>query len=572
MKTLNKSIYSFFFIVLMVSISACSDYFEPEPDKNRSEEQIWSIPDYAEGILMAAYKEMPNMYNTYGSDFLDCATDNATSNNYGASMVKLRSGGWSSNSNPIDVWSSSFDQIRNINLFIKNGLDITYVDYNDELNAARQERLKGEAYFLRAWYQWLLLQNHAGPASDGTVLGYPILTQVYTQDEEVKIARNTYDECLQQIIDDCDTAAVYLPEEYVKGAPDEINDNQIGRATSVAALALKSRAALYAASPLFTVSEQAKWEHAAQLAKAAIDVIGSLPAIDESFYNDENSPELIVRKYALNRSLESANFPVILMGNGRTNPSQSLVDAFPMANGYPISDVANSAYDASAPYQGRDPRFYRTILYHGATFKDSIIDMSTTGLNSELASPERASRTGYFLRKWLSPDVNLEIGNQKSDNHYFALFRKVEMYLNYAEAANEAWGPEADPLGLGLSAKDAINEVRSRAGIGSTAYVDEMAAKGILAMRELVQNERRLELCFENHRFYDLRRWNSSLDKLNETIKGVKIERVVTEVDTTFEMTSIDVENYNFDQHMLYGPIPFNEVLKSSEIVQNRGW
>ncbi|MBR8534475.1 RagB/SusD family nutrient uptake outer membrane protein [Carboxylicivirga sediminis] len=574
MKTQKYNITSLFLILLMVLASGCSDYFEPEIDKNRTEEQIWSIPDYAEGILMAAYKEIPDMYNTYGGDFLDCATDNATSNRYGASVDKLRAGGWSSNYNPLDVWGAAFNQIRNINLFIENGLDITYVDYNKEIDSAKKARLKGEAYFLRAWYQWQLLQNHAGPNEQGTVLGYPILTRVYTQDEEVKLARNTYAECVQQILNDCDTAAAYLPLEYLKGdeIPEEINDNQIGRATATAALALKSRAALYAASPLFANNETDKWATAAQLAKATIDVIGALPSIDEKFYNDENSPELIMRKYALNRALESSNFPVVLFGQGRTNPSQNLVDAFPMANGYPISDDLNSGYDESMPYEGRDPRFYRTILFHGALFKDSTIDMSTTGLNSELASPERASRTGYFLRKWMSPDVNLEVGNAKSDNHYFALFRKVELYLNYAEAANEAWGPEADPLGLGLTAKDAINAVRSRAGIGSTAYADNVASDGADAFRSLVHNERRIELCFESHRFYDLRRWNSSLEQLNTTIKGVKVERIVSDVDTTFQLTPIDVENYQYGQHMFYGPIPFSEVIKSGEIVQNKGW
>ncbi|MCG8582907.1 MAG: RagB/SusD family nutrient uptake outer membrane protein [Bacteroidales bacterium] len=568
-----KHIYkTLFFAVPMLWLNACSDYFEPEPDKNRTEEQIWSIPDYAEGILLSAYKEMPDMYNTYGGDFLDCATDNATSNNYGSSMVKLRYGGWSSNSNPLDVWTTSYNQIRNINLFIQNGLDITYVDYNEEIDQDRKERLKGEAYFLRAWYQWLLLQNHAGPDNNGTILGYPILTRVYTQNEEPKLTRNTYDECIQQIFDDCDTAALYLPQEYVKGAPDEINHNQVGRATSIAALALKSRAALYAASPAFAMAEQKRWADAAKEAKAVIDVIGTLPAIDEQYYNDANSAELIMRKYAFNRSLEVANFPVVLFGKGRTNPSQNLVDAFPMANGYPITDAANSGYDSNSPYLGRDPRFYRTILYHGAMFKDSTIDLSTTGLNSELVSPERASRTGYFLRKWMSADVNLEVGNQKSDNHYFALFRKVEMYLNYAEAANEAWGPDADPSGLGLTAREAINAVRNRAGITSTAYVDQLAAQGPSVFRELIHNERRIELSFENHRFYDLRRWNSSIDQLNATIRGVKIERVVTDIDTSFQIHPIDVETFNYEPHMFYGPVPFNEVLKSSEIVQNKGW
>ena len=564
---------SWFFIILVLSLSACNDYFEPELDENKTEEQIWSHPDYAQGILMAAYKAMPEMYNTYGSDFLDCATDNATSNVYGTSMEKLRFGAWSANSNPIDEWNAAFNQIRNINLFLENGLELTYVDHNAEIDSLRKVRLKGEAYFLRAWYQWLLLQNHAGPDANGNILGYPILTKVYTQDEELKLARNTYEECLQQLNDDCDTAAVYLPAEYEKGTdvPEEINDNHIGRATKLAALALKSRATLYAASPLFTTNDIQKWERAAISSKAIIDEIGTLPSFSVDDYNEQNSAELIMRKYDQGKALENANFPTVLFGRGRTNPSQNLVDAFPMANGYPITDEMNSGYDEALPYEGRDPRFYNTILYHGATLKDTVIDLSTTGANSVLASPERVTRTGYLLRKWMSEDVNLEVSNPKTDIHYFALFRKVEMYLNYAEAANEAWGPDGDG-GLGMTAREAINAVRSRSGINSTAYVDEVATQGLAAFRELVQNERRIELCFENHRFFDLRRWNSSLEQLNTTIKGVQIDRVVTDIDTTFQMTPIDVETYSYQDHMLYGPIPFSEVLKSSEIVQNKGW
>ncbi|TLX75798.1 RagB/SusD family nutrient uptake outer membrane protein [Labilibacter sediminis] len=566
---INISVAAF----MALSFVGCNDYFEPEIDENRSEEQIWSHPEYAEGMLLGAYKAMPSLYNTYGNDFLDCATGNATSNNYGASMIRMSLGGWSSNSNPIDSWSDSFQQIRNINLFIEKGLDVVYVDHNAELDSMRKVRLKGEAYFLRAWYQWQLLQNHAGPDENGNILGFPILTKVYTQDDEVNIPRASYEACLQQILDDCDTSSMYLPFKYESGAHIEINENNVGRATKTAAMALKSRASLYAASPLFNpVLDSEKWKIAASLSKDIIDVIGNLPSINTTFYNDPNSSELIMRKYEVNKSLETANFPLVLNGNGRTNPSQNLVDAFPMANGYPIADEINSGYLEDDPYTGRDPRFYSTILYQGASFKDTTMDFSTDGPNSELASPERASRTGYMLRKWMSPDVRLDIGNPKTDEHYYALFRKVEMYLNYAEAANEAWSPEGDPLGIGMTAKDAINAVRSRAGITSTAYVDEVAAQGKEAFRELIKNERRIELCFENHYFYDLRRWNSSIDQLNETIQGMEIERVITETDTTYQLTVVDVKTYNYQDYMLYGPIPYSEVLKSSEIVQNKGW
>ncbi len=558
-------------LTILLGLAGCDSFLEVSPDGNFTEDKLWEDPTYAEGVLMNAYNAIPVFYTNFSHGFLDCATDNAVTNNYGSALVRMASGGWTAGSNPIDMWSSAYDQIRYINLFLENGLDVEYYDYDEIRNEKKQKRLKGEAYFLRAWYQWELLRRYAGPVEGGQILGFPIITNVIDVDDVPQLSRNTYQECVLQIEADCDSAINNLPEAYT-GNDLELGSNHIGRATSVAARSLKSRVFLYAASPLFSdaTNQMENWEEAAHKAHEVIDVIGSLPSINSDFYNDPNSPEIIMRRYTTGRSPESANYPPSFYGSGRTNPSQELVDAFPMVNGYPIDDNVNSGYDSNYPYANRDPRFYNTILYNDAEFNGDSIVITPGGKDSETVSVGKATRTGYYLRKWMSGDVNLIPGESSSDDHYFALFRKVEFYLNYAEAANEAWGPDQDPLGLGLTAEGALRAVRQRAGIFQPDnYLNNVVAQGKDAFRELIHNERNLELCFENHRFFDIRRWNVAMEVLNRDVTGIEVEM---NMDGTYQYTPKFVEKRSYQDYMYYGPLPFGEIVKSENLEQNKGW
>lgn len=554
----------------IIGLSSCSEYLEPDLDNQRSPEQVWSDPDYAQGVLNTAYQGLPKLYTTYGNDILDCATDNAVSNNVGSSVRKMALGAWTSNSNPINDWSGSFGHIRNINMFLNNGFDVTYFTSSIDRDQNYKDRLRGEAYFLRAYFSFNLLQRHAGKSADGTVLGYPIVKEDYQLNKAYP--RSIYEQCVRQILSDLDTAKKYLPAEYT-GSDADFGEGNIGRATSVAAQALASNVTLYASSPAFYdanssgLSRVEAWARAVKKAQMLIDEIGNLPSWSDDLYWDDRKGEPIMRTYSNNRDIENKNYPPSLNGKGLTNPTQNLADAFPMENGYPI-DAPESGYDPANPYVGRDKRFYATIIHNGAILREHTVETYEGGADTE-TNYNYSSRTGYYLRKFLNPNVNLTPGSANNARHYRALFRKVEAYLNYAEAANEMVGPNAVPPYGKISALEAIQKIRSRAGITSDAYLTDVAGQGQEAFRKLIHNERRIELAFENHRFFDLRRWGYTTDQLNTVADGIKITK---SQDDTFTYETVEVEERAYEDYMLYGPIPYNEVLKGSNIEQNKGW
>ena len=257
-----------------------------------------------------------------------------------------------------------------------------------------------------------------------------------------------------------------------------------------------------------------------------------------------------------------------MKGKGRVNPTQNLVDAFPMANGYPIND-AKSGYDAAHPYENRDPRLKEYIVVNGDAIGANDTPNNTAADNTDLDGIDRESgrstTTGYYLRKLLRSDMNLSLSNHNK-RHFGARIRYTEIFLDYAEAANEADGPTAKVGGASYSAYDVIKAIRQRAGVGvgSDPYLEE-CAKSKDKMRELIRNERRLELCFENHRFWDLRRWNANL---NEAAKGVKI----TTKGESLAYEYFTVEERKYQDYMNYGPIPYSELQKWGNLKQNDGW
>ena len=251
-----------------------------------------------------------------------------------------------------------------------------------------------------------------------------------------------------------------------------------------------------------------------------------------------------------------------------------------MLSGRPITDP-NSGYDPNNPYVGRDPRLNDNILFNGATFRKAVIITGTyPNENDEsldnIDYGNTSTRTGYYMKKLLRDDVNPLQSSLVEQQHIYPRIRYTEMFLAYAEAANDAWGPKADPKGVGFTAYDVIKAIRTRAGLGKDemgfdlpegdAYLEECAADQA-KMTELIRNERRIELCFENKRFWDMRRWQMPL---NETVKGMRVDR---DEDGVLTYTRIDVEERKYDSsYQWYGPIPKGEVLKWSNLKQNKGW
>lgn len=582
-------------------LTACDDLFEPALENNRDLEAMYKEPSYAQGILANAYIILP--YET--SPTSDLATDDAVTNEISSNYLRMATGSWTANNNPVSQWQNRFNAIQYINLFLENVDKVEWAK-DERISTMFLDRLKGEAYGLRALHMYYLLRAHGGKIADGTLMGVPIILKSEGPDADFNHARATYSDCVKQIMEDADKAIELLPLDYKKFADSEIpekyknigvtnasdyrrvcGEEYRGLMSGRIALAVRAQTALLAASPAFQSGSGMTWEQAADYAAEIIEKAnggGGCCGLDadglewytlaDKDYGTGGSPAEVIWRSSTddNNTLETANFPPSLYGNGRVNPTQNLVDAFPMANGYPISETSGN-YDAENPYDNRDPRLAKYIVYNGSKQgpSDTEIITGTYGTNTDVVNKEsgRSTRTGYYLRKLLRKECNPNSQYNTKKKHYTARIRYTEMFLIYAEAANEAWGPQNNHGHL-FSAYDVIKAIRTRAGLGldnGDAYLESIKDNKD-KMRELIRNERRIELCFENFRFWDLRRWNVDLTKLNETALGVEISKN----GSVMNYSPLTVEKRKYEEYMIYGPIPFAEVMKWSNLEQNVGW
>lgn len=580
-------------------LTACDDLFEPALENNRDLEAMYKEPSYAQGILANAYIILP--YET--SPTSDLATDDAVTNEISSNYLRMATGSWTANNNPVSQWQNRFNAIQYINLFLENVDKVEWAK-DERISTMFLDRLKGEAYGLRALHMYYLLRAHGGKIADGTLMGVPIILKSEGPDADFNHARATYSDCVKQIMEDADKAIELLPLDYKKFADSEIpekyknigvtnasdyrrvcGEEYRGLMSGRIALAVRAQTALLAASPAFQSGSGMTWEQAADYAAEIIEKAnGGGCGLDadglewytlaDKDYGTGGSPAEVIWRSSTddNNTLETANFPPSLYGNGRVNPTQNLVDAFPMANGYPISETSGN-YDAENPYDNRDPRLAKYIVYNGSKQgpSDTEIITGTYGTNTDVVNKEsgRSTRTGYYLRKLLRKECNPNSQYNTKKKHYTARIRYTEMFLIYAEAANEAWGPQNNHGHL-FSAYDVIKAIRTRAGLGldnGDAYLESIKDNKD-KMRELIRNERRIELCFENFRFWDLRRWNVDLTKLNETALGVEISKN----GSVMNYSPLTVEKRKYEEYMIYGPIPFAEVMKWSNLEQNVGW
>ena len=359
-------------------------------------------------------------------------------------------------------------------------------------------------------------------------------------------------------------------------------DSHIGQACGQLALVIRAQVALWAASPAFAAYSGVTYEDAAKYAAAAVEKIGmldGLPMDEWNWYsryeeihtmsNRENPSGVIWREGTVDsNNWEADNFPPSLYGKGRINPTQNLVDAFPMANGYPIDDP-NSGYDEQNPYANRDPRLKEAILCNGdkAGVNDEVINTqidSPTNDGMNVNRNEGSTTTGYYLKKHLYISaINLDPTTKTSMKHFYSRIRWTEIFLSYAEAANEVYGPDAKGP-YSMSAYDIVKKIRTRCGIVDDAYLESIRGdQG--KMRDLIRNERRLELCFENQRFYDIRRWNMPLQA---TLYGMEISGS----GSSLNYKVVEVAKSNYEEYQRFGAIPYGETLKYSNLKQNAGW
>ncbi len=558
-------------IALLAVVAGCDEnILEPAKDNQQTMQRVLRDPAYAEGLLHSAYRHLPTGYS-----FSEVATDDAVSNDKNNAFMRMATGQWSPIYSPVSEWNDAYAAISHLNFLLSVAEDVEWSWQSENRNQLFFNKNTGEAYALRGYFYLRLLITHGGVAEDGELLGVPIVTRLIEVNEVYKLPRASYGQVLEQINSDFDKALELLPYTWHNNY--DTNDSlrvmgvqSLGRIQGKIVTALKAKAALIASSPAYNNGSYnvSKAAEAAALSASLLSEIGGVAglAADRNFYNqdtDVSNPDIFWRaNFVNNRNLETQNFPPSLFGNGRVNPTQNLVDAFPMKNGYPI-DHPSSGYDAENPYADRDPRLESTVVRHGTNLRGSVINVSPEsptldGLNLNIYS----TRTGYYLKKLLREDVNLDPVAPQNRRHFYTHMRYTEIFLNYAEAANEAWGPDEDPNGYGFTPRSILAEIRKRAGMDQPdQYLTEVTAKE--DMRELIRNERRLELSFEGHRFWDIRRWR--LDVIDQPVNGVSV--------TGGHFTEVLVENRRFETpKAFYGPIPQNEIIRNEMLIQNTGW
>ncbi len=608
---------------LIMLLTACGDFLDPLPNGTIPEDQIWNRPDYVKGFVGHAYSYMPSDYNNNRGYFLDGATDDAVLTNKLHAMNRFGIGTMSTSNDPFknDIYADSYKAIVSVNRFLVDfkGLN-TRFSINARENELTRKRLHGEAYALRAWYQWELLKYYGGVgAKSGKLLGISIIKGAF-QDLNVDTLwkpRSTYFETINQIQQDCDSAFKYLAKahrDYLKEFPTDVQTGAIlwGAMDQMALRAMLSQMYLTYASPLYNPNgETDRWLKAAEAAKAAMDLKESVDGTrtpgfvktDRVNWNDANFPGIIFpSSYSkADLSAEKAFYPASLKGghSGVIGATQELVDAFPMANGYPITD-SRSGYDPQNPYVGRDKRFYSTIFYNGAQAKLNNVSTGAiiqtfeswsaevdgaTVLGKDYAGVPKTSLTNYHIKKFLymnyNPNDNLKLAGGPRSKYFY---RWAHVVLDFAEAANEVGGPNF-AVG-GLTAKDAIVLLRKRKTYDnetssfatSDPYLTELAASNDKALfREFIRNERRLETCFEGLRFFDLKRWSTEndLSLLNKTVHRPVITKDMTTgtyqySDGTAAKPHVEVGKRNFTTPYL--PLPYDEILRLNAIEQNKGW
>jgi hypothetical protein len=592
---------------LFVALSSCVKYLDPYPNGSRTEADLWKFPEMVQGLVGQMYSGIPKNYDNIEGAYLDCATDNAVSTSTTRDMTKLALNLIPTSADPfLTFWDRDYKQILLANTFLKDrkGFNTRFLVI-PHLDSLVRYRLQGEAFALRAWFEWDLLQKFGGKGMDGKLLGVPIVTEPIDISNSVNLARNTYDECVKRIIADCDSAFKYIPiahRDYLVAnySTDAAYGGSLywSRIDGITTRAIKAAVYLTWASPRFNPNnDKSRWDSAAVNAKKVMDFkltvdgvnnnqnpqkSGAFKAVDGiNWVNPQFPGGIWISQYSTgNEAMEKMFYPGGFKCNGTMGASQDLVDAFPDKNGYPITDP-RSVYKAATPYLNRDPRFYSAIFYNNSTANFGTPTGRTmyTFENWENGGKDAANRiptnskTNYHIKKFIYMGLDYFANTKDIQRHSKFLYEWSHMVLAFAEAANHVVGPTSSAK-YGISAKAAIQYLRTRkttdglAGFTTTdPYLDEVSANEI-KFDAFLKNERRITTCFEGQRFYDLRRWTTDLTELNKPVHGAGVIKNA-DGSFTYDLTKV-VENRVYKSAFL--PIPYAEMLRMSKLVQNEGW
>jgi hypothetical protein len=569
MKKYTKYIAILF--LTLFSISCKKDFLERTPGVALSEDQIFADPAQAAKFADNAYNYVITKYVRF-NDHRGCtsqASDEAVSGNSEGSITSLNRGLYHEHStgpslNDIGgVWNLMYAGIAIETKMLSKLADVPPAP-PATVSIFDPVRVEGEMRFLRALSYFELTKRFGG---------VPIVSRVYDVNEDLNLPRSSFDDVTKYIINDIDIAITKL------GNDADYTASMYGRPTKGAAQALKARVLLYAASPLNNPSgDKAKWKAAADAATVLMDGRYSLQATYGDLLNVPSSPEYIMIRIKGNTPLAGEMMQDFSMSpgsggaQGQMNPTQNHVDMYEMANGKLIGDPT-SGYDPQKPYLNRDPRFYNNIIYNDLPWQGGKIEMwsslnpsGATVYGKDYNPTITYTATRYYCKKYW-PEVYRTVGGSTTLLNY-VYFRYGEVMLNYAEAQNEAVGPDA-------TVYDQLVAIRKRAGIvaGANNLYGLKANMTQDEMRVVIRHERAIELAFEDHRWYDIMRWKIGSQTIAVPMKGMDVFK---KTDGTFTYTPI-VLGQTFqktwaEKQNLY-PIPRTEIYKSKGVlVQNPGW
>jgi len=535
-----KNISKYIVLALALVASACKkDILDKVPKDAISEVVVWKDATAATAFINGIYGKLPSGFDRnyqgwyYGVYILDATTDDGEVCMPWTSAQQLQNGDFLPSGVPFDeLWGNFYSMIRMANVALAN-LD----KISDE--TARQ-KLKGETYFLRAYAYHELLRTYGGKQPwNSEPTGVPIIDKPLGMDDNLQIPRSTYDQTVDFILSDLDKATALLPG---KGKTDA------GRATKGAALALKGRVLMYAE----------RWAQSADAsAKVMTEGYSLFPDYRTLFLTKNNDEIIYAKKFKSpdkTSGFDIINSPRSFKGAsdagwGGTVPTQNFVDAYEMKDGLPQS--TSPLFDPNNPFNNLDPRFEATVVHNGSTFRNHVMEMYPGG--ADVTGQPEDSKTGYQLRKLMTETSQLY--PTPGDNDW-PLIRYGEILLNFAEAKNEASGPVD-------SVYNAINLIRRRAGMP-----DLMPGLSKAQMRDKIRNERRVELAFEEHRFFDIRRWGIAESLLNGPLWGLKY----TKTPGGITYTRYQFEDRKFPSKLYVLPIPQREIDKNPAAKQIYGW
>ena len=594
---MKRKIYLLVLSVTAGFMSACT-FLDPLPNGSYNDENFELYPELLRGFVDVVYNEL--LPETYLDNYyipMSCATDDAIYSSPTAAWRIFSSGSAKMLSNPFDTkWRDNYRAINYLNMFLENdrGYNTRYMIAEDS-DLALRNCLQGSAYGLRAWMYFDLLRVFGGKAENGELLGVPILTEPTdpkTADAST-IERATFDECAEQILKDCDSAYKYLPRnnrDYPGDPQQSIQITGSARYKSLDQIAidgLRAMVYIFWASPAYNPeNDMSRYDKAARYAAAVIKhklevestLTGGFDPTRGFSWHNVNSPEIIwPSEMRQSSNLETSFYPQQFGGSALVAPTQDLVDAFPMANGYPINDK-RSNYDPTHPYEGRDPRFYATIFYNGAQVRrlnnasEVMYTFECANGGKDAPGSNEVSATGYYIKKFIYRNWNTNDTTKELGYRCIHFMNWTKMCLIFAEAANKYVGP-TDEGTYGYSARQAIAWLRNRPtnddepGLGTFGdpYLDECAAEAT-TFEGLVKNEWRVETCFEGDRYYNLRRWATDVSEINKPIHMAKISNQSGLI--SYEYPVVETLKYP----SLWAPIPYTEIRKCPKLLQNQGW